>query len=87
MAAFKQHAAFNLWQGSMIAGKDGRTLDGAMGQFGRLTAIADLPGKRELTGYVREAMKLIDAGAKRPANRQQASKLLAELFPPTSPQR
>ena len=66
MAAFKQHAAFGLWQGSMIVGSDGRKLDDAMGQFGRITRIADLPGKRELTGYIKQAMKLIDEGAKRP---------------------
>ena len=33
-----------------------------MGQFGRIAKLADLPGKRELTGYIREAMELIDAG-------------------------
>ncbi|KQY52367.1 YdeI/OmpD-associated family protein [Lysobacter sp. Root494] len=70
MAAFKQHATFNLWQGAMIVGKDGRALDDAMGQFGRLTKPGDLPGKRELAGYIREAVKLIDAGVKRPAARR-----------------
>jgi hypothetical protein len=29
----------------------------------------DLPGKRELTGYLRQAMQLIEDGVKRPANR------------------
>ncbi|MFC5577899.1 YdeI family protein [Lysobacter niabensis] len=65
MAAFKKHAAFGLWQGAMVMGSLGRKPDTAMGQFGRLTGVADLPGKRELTGYIRQAMKLIEEGVKR----------------------
>lgn len=62
MAAFKQHAAFNLWHGTLVLGDDpGRQ---GMGQFGRLTGLADLPGKREMTGYLRQAMRLIDDGVK-----------------------
>ena len=41
--------------------------------------LADLPGKRELTGYLREAMKLIDTGVKRPATRQQTPGLAADV--------
>ena len=74
MAAFKQHAAFGLWQGAMIVGSDGRRLDDAMGQFGRITRIADLPGKRELAGYIKQAMKLIEEGAKRPVAKKAAPK-------------
>ena len=65
LAAFKQHAAFHLWQGGMIVGGDGHRFDDAMGQFGRLTRVADLPGKRELTGYLHQAMGLIEEGVKR----------------------
>lgn len=67
MAAFKRHAAFGLWQGAKVVGRDGVSRDGAMGQFGRLTRLDDLPGKRELTGYLRQAMRLIEeGGARRP---------------------
>ena len=79
MAAFKQHAAFNLCHGSMIVGKDGRAMDEGMGQFGCLTKLADLPGKRELSGYLREAMKLIDAGVKRSSPPRGTSKPPAEV--------
>jgi uncharacterized protein YdeI (YjbR/CyaY-like superfamily) len=65
LAAFKHHASFGLWQGAMVMGSEGRNPDAGMGQFGRLTGVADLPGKRELTGYVRQAMKLIEEGVKR----------------------
>lgn len=69
MAAFKQHATFGFWQGANIVGPDGRKGEEAMGQFGRLSRVADLPGKRELGGYVKQAMVLIDAGVKRPSTK------------------
>ena len=78
MAAFKQHATFGLWQGAMVLGPEGRSLDDAMGQFGRLTKVADLPGKPELGGYIKQAMKLIDDGVKRPPTRDSKPKPPAE---------
>lgn len=74
MAAFKQHASFGFWQGANIVGPDGRKGEEAMGQFGRLTRLADLPGKRELGGYVKQAMALIDAGVKRPTTKSAQPK-------------
>lgn len=73
MAAFKAHMTLWFWRGESIvrdAGKGGE----AMGQFGRITRKADLPGKRELTGYVKQAMGLIESGAKRPAVKKAAPK-------------
>lgn len=64
MAAFKQHAAFGLWQGAKIVG-EGKGDGEAMSQFGRLGRVADLPGKRELGAYLRQGMALIDQGATR----------------------
>lgn len=61
MAAFKQHVAFNLWHGAKVVDADASSGDG-MGQFGRLASLDDLPGKRDMTGYIRKAMKLIEAG-------------------------
>jgi uncharacterized protein YdeI (YjbR/CyaY-like superfamily) len=53
MAAFKQHCAFGFWRGREMAdrGKD----DEAMGQFGRIAGVADLPPKRELVRLVKLA--------------------------------
>jgi uncharacterized protein YdeI (YjbR/CyaY-like superfamily) len=64
MAAFKAHCTFGFWHGRQAAaqGKDRE----AMGQFGRITALADLPGKRELTRIVKEAVALADAGVPPP---------------------
>jgi uncharacterized protein YdeI (YjbR/CyaY-like superfamily) len=69
MAAFKQHATFRLWQGTQIVGAGTGKQDDAMGQFGRITRIADLPVKRELAGYIKQAMQSVEQGVKRPASR------------------
>lgn len=69
MAAFKQHASFGFWQGAKVVGPDQAKPEEGMGQFGRLTRLADLPGKRALSGCVRQAMKLIDDGVTRPATK------------------
>lgn len=79
MAAFKQHATFGLWQGAMVLEADGKKLDDAMGQFGRLTRVADLPGKRELTAYLRQAMRLIEEGVKRPSSKDNKPRPPAEM--------
>lgn len=79
MASFKQHCSFGFWKGDLIFGKRG-TQDDAMGQFGRLTAISDLPNDRILTGYIRKAAQLNEAGIKRPA--PVRSKIRKELVVP-----
>jgi uncharacterized protein YdeI (YjbR/CyaY-like superfamily) len=66
MAAFKQHCAFGFWKGSLIVDGAGRNLDDAMGQFGRITSISDLPPRETLLGYVREAARLNEEGVKSP---------------------
>jgi uncharacterized protein YdeI (YjbR/CyaY-like superfamily) len=60
MAAFKEHCAFGFWNRALkIPGKEG-----AMGQFGSITALSDLPGDKVLIGYVREAARLNEIGKK-----------------------
>jgi uncharacterized protein YdeI (YjbR/CyaY-like superfamily) len=61
MAAFKAHATLGFWrrgEGEVEAKK------GAMGDFGRITSLADLPDGAGLAARVQEAMAQIDAGAK-----------------------
>jgi len=62
MAAFKNHCAFGFWNAEAVVGDDAK--EGAMGQFGPITSVKDLPPKKVLVGYVRKAMALKDAGAK-----------------------
>jgi uncharacterized protein YdeI (YjbR/CyaY-like superfamily) len=56
MAAFKAHAALNFWRGQEIG--DGSPKAGAMGQFGKLAGITDLPADAELDALIREAAAL-----------------------------
>jgi len=70
MSAFREHCAFGFYQSDRIVVGAGRS-DAAMGQFGRITRVADLPPRRELLGYVRKAMQLKDAGVKRVRPRKQ----------------
>jgi hypothetical protein len=67
MAAFKAHATLGFWNRSEVTGAEAKS--GAMGDFGRLTGIDDLPGEAELSGLVQRAMALIDAGAKTVRNK------------------
>ena len=56
LAAFKAHAAINFWRGQEIG--DGSPKAGAMGQFGKLTSLDDLPSDEELDALIREAAAL-----------------------------
>jgi uncharacterized protein YdeI (YjbR/CyaY-like superfamily) len=67
MASFKEHCAFGFWKGSLVVKQSGGEGQTAMGQFGRITQLSDLPSKKLLNGYIKEAMKLNEAGVKPPA--------------------
>lgn len=63
LASFKAHATFGYWSGSQVVDTDGKTPT-AMGQFGRLTSLDDLPDRATLIDLTRKAMTLIDEGVK-----------------------
>ena len=56
MASFKAHAALNFWRGQEIG--DGSARAGAMGQFGKLTSLDDLPPDAEFDALLRAAAAL-----------------------------
>lgn len=62
MAAFKAHCTFGFWQRDAVAGT-GKN-DEAMGQFGRITSLKDLPSKAELARLVKKATAFTDSGEK-----------------------
>ncbi|NUQ18547.1 MAG: hypothetical protein HOP95_08870 [Sphingomonas sp.] len=76
--AFKAHAALNFWRGQEIG--DGEAKAGAMGQFGKLTSVDDLPPDRELDQLIREAAALAKT-APAPRKPKHASKPAPELHP------
>jgi uncharacterized protein YdeI (YjbR/CyaY-like superfamily) len=78
MAAFKQHAALNFWRGQELKGAEaGRD---AMGQFGKLTSVDDLPSDTELDALIRQAAELAKA-APAPRKVKHEPKPPAELHP------
>ena len=72
MAAFKAHATFGFWRSSEVLGEAGGERD-AMGQFGRLTSVDQLPPPDALRALVQKAMAAIDAGPP-PAKPKKAPK-------------
>ena len=64
-AAFKAHCTFGFWLGDLL--KIDTRLEKAMGQFGRITSLEDLPSDKDFGKLIKEAMKLHDAGAKPPS--------------------
>lgn len=63
-AAFKAHAALNFWRGQELGGE--KNAD-AMGQFGRISSLDELPSDAELDRLIREAAELSKSA---PAPRQ-----------------
>jgi uncharacterized protein YdeI (YjbR/CyaY-like superfamily) len=66
MASFKRHCAFGFWyaEGGPMS-RDNQPRE-AMGQYGRISSLADLPKEKELVKQIKEAVKLHDAGVKPP---------------------
>ena len=64
MASFKSHATFGFWKGSLLAEKLPKVDSKAMGQFGRIASIDDLPSTATLVRIVKAAAKLNDDGVK-----------------------
>jgi uncharacterized protein YdeI (YjbR/CyaY-like superfamily) len=58
-AAFKGHAALNFWRGQELESSHASV--GAMGQFGKLKGIEDVPPDAELDRLIREAAELAKA--------------------------
>ena len=79
MAAFKQHCALGFWKGELIFGSAAAENE-AMGHFGRITSLADLPKDKVLLGYIKKAAELNEAGIKKPAPAR--SKVKKELIVP-----
>jgi hypothetical protein len=62
MAAFKAHCSFGLWGNGPELREAGVAQGGSMGSFGKITSLKDLPPKKELIAYVKQAAKKIAEG-------------------------
>lgn len=84
MAAFKNHCAFTFWKAALL--KDTSKLpdakrEKAMGQFGRITSLNDLPSDTIIVSLIKEAMQLNEKGIKLPSRKKPASEK-SELIVP-----
>ncbi len=75
MGAFKEHCTFGFWKAALmknsskLRSKEGKD---AMGNFGRIEKLADLPSQSILMDYVREAAELNEKGIRLPAKPKPA---------------
>ena len=84
MAAFKHHAVVHFWKGDLMFAGDTKKREEAMGDFGRLTSVDQLPDDDVMLGYIRKAVELNEHGVKK-APRERKSP--AELTVPDDLQR
>jgi uncharacterized protein YdeI (YjbR/CyaY-like superfamily) len=77
MAAFKNHAAIHFWKGDLMFDGDASRREQAMGDFGRLTSVEQLPANQVMIRYIKKAVELNEKGVKKPAReKNSASKLM-----------
>ena len=77
-AAFKAHVALNFWRGQELQSTHASV--GAMGQFGRVKSIADLPADHDLDRLIIEAAEL-SRSAPAPRKTKHEPKPAPELHP------
>jgi uncharacterized protein YdeI (YjbR/CyaY-like superfamily) len=77
-AAFKAHTALNFWRGQEL--NSSHDTVGAMGQFGKIKSIDELPSDAELDRLIREAAELAKS-APAPRKPKHAPKPPPEMHP------
>lgn len=80
IAAFNEHCSLGFWKSALIEDKHGYLQPiankggAAMGNFGRVESLKDLPSDKIMLDYIRQAKKLNDEGIKpvrKPSERRQ----------------
>ena len=61
-ASFKEHCTFGFWKQSLMESDAFSETKTAMGSFGRITSLKDLPNDKAIIGIVHQAMELNDKG-------------------------
>ena len=81
MASFKEHCSFWFWKGRLIIPQSKLPAEKSMGNFGRITSIADLPSDKVLLGYIKKAVRLNEDGV--PSPTRAKSKVKKTVLAPT----
>ena len=64
MASFKQHCAFGFWKQSLMEQDAFPAEKTAMGSFGRITSVKDLPSDKAMIQLIQQAVELNEKGVK-----------------------
>ena len=85
MASFRHHCAFGFWLGSQMKDSEAvleKTNRSSMGHLGRISSVSDLPSKKVMVKYIKEAMELSEKGIKpvRKSRRQETRELIIPAY-------
>ncbi len=85
MASFKEHCSFGFWKAKLMNDYDKKFApvgETAMGHFGRISSLKDLPSDAIIKRYVKEACRLNDAGVRisRPAQKSKTPLRVPRYF-------
>ncbi len=83
MASFKEHCAFNFWKQSLLDESAFPAEKTAMGSFGRITSLKDLPNDKTMKKLIHDAMKLNDDGvkvAKAPVSKERKEVVVPDIL-------
>jgi uncharacterized protein YdeI (YjbR/CyaY-like superfamily) len=77
MAAFKHHCAFGFWKASLMKDKtlvSNAESESAMGHYGKITSLKDLPSDKKILLHIKGAMMLNEKGIKLPQKKPSKEK-------------
>jgi uncharacterized protein YdeI (YjbR/CyaY-like superfamily) len=77
MASFNQHCAFRFWKALLMKDKTlvaNAESESAMGHYGKITSLKDLPSDKKIIAHIKEAMILNDKGIKLPPRKVTTAK-------------
>lgn len=80
LASFKNHCTFMFWKQSLLEQSAFPAVKTAMGSFGRITSLKDLPSDKVLARLIQQAMELNEKGIKVP--KKAPAKVTKELAVP-----
>lgn len=76
LSAFKAHCAFGIWNTEVASAikESGRDSSEAMGTFGRITSVTDLPPAKEIAQLLQQAAKDLTEGLNNPLKAMRSAK-------------
>ena len=83
VASFNEHCAFGFWKQSLLEGSAFPAEKTAMGSFGRIKTLADLPDDATMKKLIHDAMKLNDDGIKvikAPVSKEKKELVVPEIL-------